>query len=395
MDWESLLPYKDLLPVAIIAFIAATLLTPFIGVIAKKFGFIDMPKDKRPRTDKTLSQRIHKNPKLRLGGMSVLIPFIILTMIQAGFDPKIMGMLAGLIILLVLGALDDKYELNAKTQFIGQILASLVVILSGVTINHIDIAGQRFSFDTYITSINLGLFSYEFIFPGAIVTLIWILTIINAINWMSGIDAIGEIMTFIASFTTMLLAVRADLPEIAMISAILSASLLGYLPFNFPPSKIISGTGGTTGYGFILAVMAVLTGSKITSAIMFLSLPLIDMVWVMAFRFLSLKDVPFFKRPFVSGNVHLHHRIMGLGYTQIQTLIIEMTAVAMISLISFYFGGFSESFMILIGIIVFLLIVFMIITSLTNRKKTEKPKEPEPKPPLIDDGPTPEEKYAY
>lgn len=306
-----------------------------------------------------------------------------------------MGMIAGLIVLLVIGALDDKYELSAKYQFLGQIIAALIVILSGVTITQLDIAGQRLKFDSFISVWNLGLFEYTFIFPGAIITLFWILTIINAINWMCGIDAIGEVMTFIASLTTMLLAIRADQPELALISAMLGASILGYLPFNFPPSKIISGTGGTTGYGFILAVLAVMSGSKITSAIMILSLPLIDMIWVMAFRFLNLKEVPFLKRPFMGGNVHLHHRIMALGFTQIQTLFIEMTLIALISLIAFYFGGFSDSFLILVSIAVLLIFVFTAITLAAKRKQTAKPKEPESKPPIIDNGPTPEEKYAY
>lgn len=395
MQEEQLQKYLDLLPLAVIAFIASTLLTPLVGALAKRFKFIDLPKEKRPRTDKSLSQRIHKGIKLRLGGLGVLLPFIILVLSQASSNPQIMGMIAGLIVLLVIGALDDKYELSAKYQFLGQIIAALIVILSGVTITQIDIAGQRLKFDSFISVWNLGLFEYTFIFPGAIITLFWILTIINAINWMCGIDAIGEVMTFIASLTTMLLAIRADQPELALISAMLGASILGYLPFNFPPSKIISGTGGTTGYGFILAVLAVMSGSKITSAIMILSLPLIDMIWVMAFRFLNLKEVPFLKRPFMGGNVHLHHRIMALGFTQIQTLFIEMTLIALISLIAFYFGGFSDSFLILVSIAVLLIFVFTAITLAAKRKQTAKPKEPESKPPIIDNGPTPEEKYAY
>jgi UDP-GlcNAc:undecaprenyl-phosphate GlcNAc-1-phosphate transferase len=395
MQQDQLQKYLDLLPLAIIAFIASTLLTPLIGALAKRFGFVDLPKEKRPRTDKTLSQRIHKGIKLRLGGLGVLFPFIILVISQASNNPQIMGMIAGLIVLLIVGALDDKFELSAKYQFIGQIVAALLVILSGVTITQIDIAGQRLKFDSFVSVWNLGLFEYTFIFPGAIITLVWILTIINAINWMCGIDAIGEVMTFIASLTTMLLAIRADQPELALISAILGASILGYLPFNFPPSKIISGTGGTTGYGFILAVLAVMSGSKITSAIMLLSLPLIDMIWVMVFRFLNLKEIPFFKRPFMGGNVHLHHRIMALGFTQIQTLFIEMTLIALISLIAFYFGGFSDSFLILVSIAVLLIFVFTAITIASKRKQNVKPKDPEPKPPIIDNGPTPEEKYAY
>ena len=80
-------------------------------------------------------------------------------------------------------------------------------------------------------------------FPADLFSVVWILGIMNAINWMSGIDAIGELTTFIAAFTTMLLSVRAGQPEIAILSATLAAGLLGFVPFNFPPSKNLTKIG--------------------------------------------------------------------------------------------------------------------------------------------------------
>ena len=391
----ALQPYIDLLPTLLLGFVATIFLTPIVGWIAKRFGFIDLPKDKRKRTDKTLSQRIHTIPKLRLGGIAVFITFITLILFQGNLNPKIIGMLAGLVVLLVAGAIDDKYELSARNQMIAQIIAATIVVLSGVTISHIDFAGQRFTFDSFRQIFDLGIFQYEFIFPGAFITIFWILLIINAINWMCGIDAIGEVMTFIASLSTMLLGVRANQYELAMVSGIFASNLLGYIPFNFPPSKIISGTAGTTGYGYILAVLAILSGSKFTSAIIVLSLPLIDMIWVVIYRLIKLKDVPFLKRPFVGGNVHLHHRIMALGFTQIQTLFIEISLISSISLIAFYFGGFSNEFMLVITLAVVLLGLFTFIIIKKGRRKQIEPPKPQAPPPLRKDEPTPEQKYAY
>lgn len=393
----NLSPYIDILPGFIITFLFSLLLTPFIGFIAKKFKFIDLPVSLRKRTDKTLAQRIHKNPKLRLGGLSVLIPFVFIVLTMLDGNSKIWGLILGLLVLIVGGVLDDKFELDAKKQMLLQILAAAIVVFSGITILKIDVFGSTFNFDQVSTNINLGLFNYHMIFPADIITIVWILLIINAINWMSGIDAIGEITTFLTAFTTMLLSVRAGQPEMAMLSAILAAGILGFLPYNLPPSKIMSGTAGTTGYGFILAVLAIISGSKITSAITLLSIPLLDMVWVMIYRFIKLKDQPFLKRPFVSGDVHLHHRLMSLGLSQVQTLFVETSVVGLISILAFYLGGFSMPLVSLVIIFTVLLIIFSIISILSNRKRKEpveiKPRNPTP--PVVSNDPTPEERYAY
>ena len=393
---NSIEPYLNILPVFLFTLSFALLLTPIVGYIAKKYQFIDLPQNLRKRTDKTLQQRIHKTVKLRLGGLSVLIPFVILTLGMLDHNYKIMGLILGLVVLIIGGVIDDKYELSAKKQMLVQLVASIIVVLSGVTINQIDLLGATFNFNNFASDINFGLFTYHFIFPGDFLTIFWILIIINAINWMSGIDAIGEITTFITAFTTMLLSVKAGQPEMAMLSGILAAGLLGFIPYNFPPSKIMSGTAGTTGYGFILAVLAIISGSKITSAITLLSIPLLDMVWVMVYRFIKLKDEPFLKRPFIGGNVHLHHRLMALGLTTIQTLYLETSLIGLISLIAFYFGGFSITLLTVVIIICGLLIIFTIITIILNRRKKHTSHIGDNStPPTTPSEPTPEEKYAY
>jgi UDP-GlcNAc:undecaprenyl-phosphate GlcNAc-1-phosphate transferase len=397
MSQTNLIPYLDIFPSFLITFIFSLLLTPFIGYIAKKFKFIDLPVSLRKRTDKTLAQRIHKHPKLRLGGLSVLIPFVFIVLTMLDGNSKIWGLILGLLVLIVGGVLDDKYELNAKKQMLLQILAAVIVVMSGITIMKFDIFGTTFNFNQFSTNLNMGLFNYHMIFPADIVTIVWILLIINAINWMSGIDAIGEITTFITAFTTMLLSVRAGQMEMAMLSAILAAGVLGFLPYNLPPSKIMSGTAGTTGYGFILAVLAIISGSKITSAVMLLSIPLLDMVWVMMYRFIKLKNEPFLKRPFVGGNVHLHHRLMDLGLTTVQTLFVESAVIGLISILAFYLGGFSMPLISVVIIFSVLFVIFAIISIMSKNKKKEVTviKTKKPTPPTVTNEPTPEEKYAY
>lgn len=398
MGQQELQPYLNILPQFLTVFVIALLATPLIGSFAKRLGFVDQPVEKRKRTDKTLSTRLHHTVKIRAGGLAVLLPFIVVALTLTDHNSKLIGMVWGLIILIVGGILDDKYELSAKKQMLIQLLAAVIAVASGVTINKLDFAGQSINLVSWSHLFDFGIFKYLMTFPGDLISLVWILGIMNAINWMSGIDAVGELATFITAFTTMLLSVKAEQPEIAILSATLAAGLLGFVPFNFPPSKIMSGTAGTTGYGFILAIFAVISGSKITSAITLLSLPIIDMIWVMVYRFIKLKDIPFFKRPFVSGDVHLHHRLMALGLSQVQTLFLEISLISLISLVAFYFGGFSSSLMMPVVVITVLIIIFTVISILTRRQKQMKsriPQDTPPQPPIIDSGPTPEEKYAY
>lgn len=394
----ELAPYLQILPTALISLVVAFLATPFIGVIAKRFRFVDLPKEQRKRTDRTLSTRIHKSAKLRLGGLAVLVPFIFVALTQLGQNPRIGGMIVGLLVLIAGGIIDDRYELTARKQMLFQLAAAVIVVLSGVTIAQITVAGITLDFSLFTQPIDLGLFVYNFVFPADFITIFWILAIINAINWMSGIDAIGELTTFIAAFTTMLLSVRAGQMDMAIMSGALAAGLLGFVPFNMPPSKIMSGTAGTTSYGFILAVFAVISGAKITSSLILLSLPLLDMLWVMIYRFIKLKNEPFLKRPFVGGDVHLHHRLMGLGLGQAQTLWLEISAISLISVLSFYVSGFSENFMAFVAIIAVLIVGFTIVSIISRRKKklaeAVKKEEP-PEPPMVDSGPTPEQRYAY
>jgi UDP-GlcNAc:undecaprenyl-phosphate GlcNAc-1-phosphate transferase len=389
-------PYLQILPYALVTFVAAFLLTPIIGNLAKRFGFIDLPVQQRKRTDKTIKQRIHTSVKPRLGGLAVLFPFIIITLLSVQVNPRVAGILLGLIILIVSGAIDDRFELSAPRQFLLQVLASAIVVFFGVSIAQIDVFGISLNFNWFSHAFVFGHFVYTFVFPADIITILWIMLITNAINWMSGIDAVGEMITIIGSITTTLLAVRFGLYDIAVISAILASGVLGFLPYNYPPSKIFSGTSGNTGYGYLLAVLSILSGGKVVSAIILLSLPLVDMIWVIINRINEHKDVPLLRRPFISGKVHLHHRLMDLGFTPKQTMYIEASLMAVVSVIAISFAGFSNSLMAASIVIAALVIIFTVITILqraSKRKKVEMEEKKRTEPPP--EGPTPEERFAY
>lgn len=400
MIWNdiALQPYFDLLPTIILSFVVALLLTPLVGTVARKLDIVDLPASLRQRTDPSIAQRIHKKIKPRLGGIAVLIPMIFVFFTQVDLTPQLWGLIIGLGVLIVSGILDDNYELSGKWQFLAQFIAAAIVIISGTSIPSIQVAGINLDFSGYMQAVNLFGFTYNMVLPGDLITLLWIVGIINAVNWVSGIDALGEGLTLVASVTLMLLTVKLGNPMLAVVPAALIGGLLGFIPYNFPPSKILSGTAGDTSYGFLLATLSMLNGAKITTAIILLSLPLLDMAWVIFYRMRVHKDKPLLARPFVSGRVHLHHRIMALGFSSKQTLGIEVIMMALISIVAFYFGGFSSALLAFAIIATVLLILFAVIAlgvgrfTLKAADKTKELPEPEDDP---DDGLTPEEKYAY
>jgi UDP-GlcNAc:undecaprenyl-phosphate GlcNAc-1-phosphate transferase len=233
------------------------------------------------------------------------------------------------------------------------------------------VLGLNLNFDWWHITTYLNGYIVGFVFPADFLSVIWILLVINAVNWMYGIDAIGEVVTIIASITTGLLSVRSGLYGNALISFCLAGGLLGFLPFNLYPSKIIGGTAGATGNGFLLAVLSILSGAKFSNTVILLIFPLFDMIWVMIYRFRIHKDEPFLKRPFISGKVHFHHRLMTLGLSQRKILFIETLLISSIAVLGVFASGFSDTFLFLVICIVFLLILFSLI-SISVKRKEEK-----------------------
>ena len=399
---ENFLPniqvYANLLPLLGGAFLIAFLLTPLFGKVAKMVKAIDLPAAQRKRDDKTIEQRLHKIAKPRLGGLAIVAGFLVISLITNQGSPFLYSLTAGILILTIIGILDDIFDLPGRIQFLGQFIAALVVVVGGTTISSIQLAGISIDFNLWHTAINFFGFTYNFIFPADIMTIFWILTLINALNWVGGIDALEESVSFIASITLMFLGVKTGNTEIAMLSMALAGGILGFIPYNFPPSKIFSGTAGDTVLGFTIATLAIAGGGKISAAILILIIPLIDMLWVLLGR-LKRNHI---KNPIeilaISDKTHLHHRLLDLGLTPKHVLFIESTAIAVLATLSFYLSDLSRLVIIGISASIILFAFSMISVGIKVRenklKQKEKEKQNLPSAPPPDE-PTPESKYAY
>jgi len=392
--------YFDYFPFWVIALLMALLLTPIVGYIAKKLEIVDVPANMRKFTDKTKVTRIKKKIVPRAGGLAVIIPFILLVLCCGELDKQIIAILIGVIVLTIGGLLDDKYELRQRHQFIAQVLAAIVVVSAGISIDSI-----QSPFDTSINLRNLVLpftiagNNYSIALPADIITIIWILIMINAINWIFGIDGLGEGISFIAFIAILFVSVKSGNIVSAFLASIAAGGVLGFLPYNVSPSMILSGTTGEVVYGFLIATLSIIGGVKVSTSVIVLIIPIVDMVWVMIGRINrhGLSNVfEVFKVTTQGDDTHLHHRLLKLGFSVPQVALIEWAAVGVCTILAFASTGLPKvTFISIIGVVI--IFMFLGISILIKRgirlknKKDELRREKK----KTEKGETPESRYAY
>ncbi len=354
-----------------IAFIIGLFITPLIGRIAKLVGAVDLPASMRASTDTASSSRINREPKLQLGGLAIAIAFFGAVILTGSLKGMNIGILIGILIILLVGVLDDKFELSGKVQLFGQALAALVVIFSGISVVKISFLGTIIDFDWASYLIEFGNFSYNFIFPADILTLIWIVGVINFINWVGGVDGLNTAVSAIISGTLALLALDNNHVVLATILIAHVGALMGYFPFNYNPSKIIQGTTGDLFNGYLISIFAIIGGTRWTSTFVILALPLLDAFFVILMRIKAHPEA--LKNPLkllsISDTNHLHHRLMSAGYNRKSVLFLETSMMTIIAAIAVYFSGIRRDVVSFIVGLTIIFVFFSVVYFLKNKNK--------------------------
>ncbi|MCR4324663.1 MAG: undecaprenyl/decaprenyl-phosphate alpha-N-acetylglucosaminyl 1-phosphate transferase [Candidatus Curtissbacteria bacterium] len=298
------------------AFLVSLILTPITIVLAKKFKFVDDPKlRKHPAL-------IHKVVTARAGGVPIFLAFLLVSILLVEPSKKLAGILLGGWILVLVGLIDDKAELPSIVRLLFQFLAALVVVASGVGIAFIPnpvsaLLGQGYD----VIRLDTIRLSFEFfgnhslLLLADLFALFWIVWVINMVNFSSGVD--GQmpgivIVTLMVIFVASLRFYPHDPSQtvVSQLALIGAGSALGFLIFNFYPAKIFPGDSGSYFLGFLVAVVAILSGAKVGTAILVMAIPLIDGVFTIIRRLVSGKS------PFLGDRKHLHHRLIELGWSQ-------------------------------------------------------------------------------
>ncbi|CAM4371618.1 undecaprenyl/decaprenyl-phosphate alpha-N-acetylglucosaminyl 1-phosphate transferase [Paenibacillus alkaliterrae] len=293
----------------IIALILALAMTPLVKKFAFKVGAIDKPNHRK----------VHTRIMPRLGGLAIYIAFVGAFFLLSPFIPDgllrardtnmINALLVGGTMIIILGALDDRFELSAKVKLLGQIAAACVVV---------------FGFDVKIDLLNIPFGETMQPIAGWIsipLTILWIVGVTNAINLIDGLDGLAAGVSGIAIATIVVMASLMGFQPVILLSTLLLGGIVGFLVFNFHPAKIFMGDSGSLFLGFSLATLSMLGFKQVTivsfvTPLLIIGVPLSDTFFAIVRRWVN-------KRPiFAPDKGHLHHRLRDLGFSHRRTVLI-------------------------------------------------------------------------
>jgi UDP-GlcNAc:undecaprenyl-phosphate/decaprenyl-phosphate GlcNAc-1-phosphate transferase len=290
---ETFRDHMDVLWGFLVAFAVVVVLTPGVGEVARILGVVDEPGEKR---------RMHLRAVPRLGGLALFLGFFVAALAFLDLDGPYRGILLGAALATTIGMVDDFRGLPWWLKLGGQWAAATVPVLAGVTID-------RFSFPL------LGVHELP-AWLGVVLTLVWIVAIMNMVNLLDGMDGLAAGICAIAGATFAVLALSLGRPEAAVLSAIVAGGCVGFLRHNFYPARIFMGDSGSQLLGFTLAAVAI-QGTLKTAATVALFFPLLALaVPIVDTSFVIAKRLKYGRPLHEPTPWHLYHRLRDIGFTQ-------------------------------------------------------------------------------
>ncbi|MTD30500.1 glycosyltransferase family 4 protein [Planomicrobium sp. YIM 101495] len=308
----------------VLAFIASIVLTPLVKRLAFRIGAVDRPNHRK----------VHARIMPRLGGLAIFASFVIgyfilrpaepiTNAIDGGFISISAAILIGATIIVITGVLDDMLEITAKAKLLGQLIAAaIVVVAGGLEISFINLPfGGELSF---------GYFSIP-------LTILWIVGITNAINLIDGLDGLAAGVSSIALLTLAVMAFIMGDVFVMSLAAILAASAIGFLFYNFHPAKIFMGDTGALFLGFMISVLALMGFKNVTVValiipIIMLGVPISDTFFAIVRRVREKKSIS------EADKSHLHHCLLNIGFSHRQTVMIIYGIAALFGLAALLFS---------------------------------------------------------
>ncbi|WP_028543942.1 MraY family glycosyltransferase [Paenibacillus taiwanensis] len=294
----------------LLALLLATGLTPLVKKLAFKVGAVDVPN----------ARKVHTRIMPRMGGLGIYGAFVLSLVALMFVIPDtlfgsvrdanlIKSLLAGGTIIVIIGALDDRFELSAKVKLVGQIIAACVVVFGfDLTVNFVNVpfGDQYLNIDNWIA------------IP---LTIFWIVGVTNAINLIDGLDGLAAGVSGISIATLLVMAVIMGNPVVILLCALLLGSIIGFLFFNFHPARIFMGDSGSLFLGFSLAVLSMLGFKQVAivsfiTPLLIIGVPLSDTFFAIIRRWLQKKPI------FAPDKGHLHHCLRELGFSHRKTVLI-------------------------------------------------------------------------
>lgn len=298
----------------LIAVVVALAITPGVIFLAAKTGAMDAPD----------ARKVHKKPIPRIGGLGIYAAFMVsmltvmvFTDLSADVFHELVGLMVSGTMIVILGLIDDYTNLPAKVKLAGQIAAACVLVAFDVRIDFIS--------DPFGDFLYLEVFAIP-------ATIFWIVGLTNTVNLIDGLDGLAAGVATIAAVTIFLVALQQDFLLVAVLTAALAGAAIGFLYYNFNPARIFMGDTGSMFLGFMLAGISIIGAVKSAATIalivpiLALGLPILDTTFAIVRRYRG--GVPIFK----PDKGHLHHRLLDLGFSQRQAVLLMYVISALLGL---------------------------------------------------------------
>lgn len=294
---NAMFNFMDLGIAFIIALLSTFLLTFPVKKFAVKVGAVDLPNHRK----------IHKKVTPRLGGLAIFIGTFLGMLYLQPQDEFLFEIICGAIVIIITGALDDRFTLRPIAKLTGQLIATSFLISGGLIIERITLP--------FIGQVELG-------FLSVLVTVLWVVGITNAINLIDGLDGLATGVTSIALISLFIMAVIDSRLLVAYFCIVLIGANLGFLYHNFYPAKIYMGDTGSNFLGYMIAVISILGLFKNIALFSFiipiivLAVPIFDTLFAILRRILSRQNI------MMPDNKHIHYQLLASGYSHRKTVLI-------------------------------------------------------------------------
>jgi len=347
------------------SFLFSVVFTYWVMKIALRFKIVDLP---------ILPRKVHKKPIPLFGGLAIFLSFGLVFIYYSFFTDLIIkdfialkhviGILVALAVILIGGLLDDKYNLKPKFQIFFPVVASLIIIFSGIGISHIR---NPFGGIIPFNNVEIVLFHwnglpYKITLLSDLFTFIWLMGMMYTTKILDGLDGLVSGITVIGSVIIFAIALNQLVAQTntALVALILAGSYLGFLVFNWHPAKIFLGESGSLMAGFLIGVLAIISGSKVATTLLIMGVPIIDLAWVIIQRIMKRKPLG------LGDRRHLHHRLLDVGLTHRQAVIFLLFLTTLFGSLSLFLQTFGK--LIALGIVLVVMIILGLVLYLAYKK---------------------------
>ncbi|MGD0622079.1 MAG: MraY family glycosyltransferase [Thermacetogeniaceae bacterium] len=286
----------------LLAFGIPLLLTPLVKKLAVAAGAIDLPGQRK----------VHQHPVPCWGGLGIFLGFaaaLVAAVLMAvlPLTREVIGLLAGGLVVLVVGMLDDWKGISPLAKLAGQIAAAAVAVSFGIRMH-------------FVTNPFGGIIALRYPLS-VILTIAWLVAITNALNLVDGLDGLAAGIAAISAGIVSYVSFSQGVPLVGVCSLFLGASALGFLPHNWHPARIFMKDAGAMFLGFTLASLAAIGLTKSAAVfslilpILILGIPISDMLLAIIRRLMRGQNI------LTADREHIHHRLLDLGLTHSQTVL--------------------------------------------------------------------------